>query len=170
MVPLTIDEHVPETLDVIRLIVHNRRAGQHLSHFLQGLAIHSRLSFDYLLSLSCPDGCLNRVKDVPFDSLHETAVALWQLALQQTAKQVDVEVLRSELFDGPHDTRRMLQSELLQAVPLVQEGVHVLFERLQRHRSGHTLRVVGYFLGVDLIDQVSRLLQRQDSRLLLTGQ
>ena len=87
------------------------------------------------------------------------------LVAQDFPEQADCVVLLRELFDARDDACSPLDDQVLEPVSLVEVCVHVLLHRLSWQLVLLALLVVLHFLAVDVVDDVSQLLQTQVSDL-----
>ena len=87
------------------------------------------------------------------------------LVAQDFPEQADCVVLLRELFDARDDACSPLDDQVLEPVSLVEVCVHVLLHRLSWQLVLLALLVVLHLLAVDVVDDVSQLLQTQVSDL-----
>ena len=81
------------------------------------------------------------------------------MVLEDAAKQEDVMIILGILLDGCHNGASPVKDQLLEAIPLIQEGEEILLHGLPRLSVRLALLVV-FALGVDyLVDHLPGLLQ-----------
>ena len=158
---LSLVKHLPEALDVKECIVHDACLAQPAGHAPQGSRVHIAFPVYHLRSVGGAERCLDGVLYASPHGVDEATVALRNASLQQLAKQESVEIVVSVLLDCADNALRVRKCQFLEAVPLIQVSIHILFDSLKRLPTLQAALIMIDLLRVDLSNDVVQLLHRE---------